>query len=192
MESFENILPQDIKLDPAVEYFRDEIDEIFDKNRQAYSDIIDPYSELHNDVVTMAKFADFCADIFADYDDQHDDMSRAVYRSICFANSVAKETLPGGYSCDLVGYMNERLQAVNSTEILITDVQEYLQYREGLDALIGYYAPEIDPSAQHHHVVELFSGMFFMLAERSTGQKYIQSQIDDLNPEDIINQTPPT
>lgn len=191
MERFENILPYETKLDPSVEYFRDEIDELFDDNRQSYQDLIDPYSELHNDVVVMAKFADFCGNIFADHQGQQDDISRAVYRSICFANIVAKETLPGGYSCNLVSYMNERLQAVNSTEVLITDVQEYLQYREGLDTLIGYYAPEIDPTGQHHHVVELFSGMVFMLAERSLGEQYIQSQIDDLNPEDIINQAPP-
>ena len=186
MESFENILPQDIKLDPSVEYYRDLIDELFEDNRLNYGDIIDPDKEIHHDIVKMAKFADICANLFADYDEQHDDVSRAVYRSICFANLVAEDTLPNNYRCDLTTYVSDRLQAAHSTEILITDVQEYLQHREGLDTLIGYYAPEIDPTGQHHHIVELFSGMVFMLAERSLGEQYIQSQIDDINPEDII------
>lgn len=99
MESFENILPQEYSLNQTVEFYREDLDELFEDNREAYGDIIDPNNEIRHDIVTMGKFADFCGGIFADSEDQQEDISRAVYRSICFADQVANDTLPGNYKC---------------------------------------------------------------------------------------------
>lgn len=189
MASFENILPRKQSLEALVMSYCDEIDERLEAILSTNGDIIEPNNEIHHDIVTTGRFADFCSQFFTDTKEQQPEVSSAIYRSICFAEQVTYMTRPENYQINLTGKINHYLQEYNSIDGLVTDTQSYLQHRDELDSLVTYYSPKIDPSSRHHHVVKVFTSMFFMLTERDISEQQVASQFDHITPEDIINYT---
>lgn len=168
----------------------DEIDEKLDNIRLASGDIIEPNNEIHHDIVSIGRLADFCSQFFAETKQYQAEVSAAIYRSICFAEQVTDMLIPQSYNCRQPDYINQAMRQYDSIDGLVADTRDYLNQRHEIDSLISYYSPYIDPTCRYQQVVETFSSMFFMLTERINGEQHIMSQIDYLTPEDIINKTP--
>lgn len=61
-----------------------------------------------------------------------------------------------------------------------SDTQFYLQHRPMLDALIGRYMPEIDPSLRHAPLAETVAALVFIQVEIGEKRKFITSETDKL------------
>lgn len=185
MESLEDVLPFEQSLEGNVADLREELAQLFETTKESNGDIIDADDEMRRDIVMLGKFSDIVGKIVARSEDEVVQASEAVYRSVCFAAAVSDGVLPSTYSCELLGYIQERTSDASDLSPIMEDSQQYLQYRPELDSLIGEYMPDIDRSGRYNHVAELFSTLVFMLSERSIGEQYLQANIDDISPSDF-------
>jgi len=187
MERMENMLTYDQSLEGGVAELRDEFDALVDQTRTKYGDILDPYHEAERDMIVLWEFSSKVGESIASDDDEQPVVRDAVYRAVCFATQIADEMLSEAYSYNLIKYIRERTDGTYAMGPIIEDSQEYLQSRPELDALLGYYMPEIDRSGQHNHVVETFAGIVLMLSERSIGEQQLASTVEDVAIDDFLD-----
>lgn len=188
MKSFENILAPEQSLEGQATDSRDQLDDYIDKVRTEHGDIIDPDGEMQHNIQDLGRFSRIMGSVLSrDSSDISETSSAndAVYRSICFAVQITEQLLPDSFDCELVAYSRERIASDDSLDGLVEDSQDYLQRRSELDALLGYYMPEIDRSGRYDHAVELFAATVFMLSERSAGQQYAAACFENMTVEDF-------
>lgn len=109
----------------------------------------------------------------------------AIYRSMIFALQVVediKSSPIGGLQLSdvLSGEDNESI-----VQSIHDQTSEYLSTRANIDALIGSFATEIDPSYKYEHHVETAAALMFMLCEREQGAKALRQRSQQSDPSDF-------
>ncbi len=152
-----------------------------EQTKQKYIDIIDHKAEFNSfeNLIVLHNIANLLSNTFSI--NPNDDPGRAaVYRTVCFFNQVTDIASCGNdFDFDFGDYLDELGLVEDVTKKINADAQEYLEIRPEVDAFIGYYAPELDPTrGRWIHLVETVGAIMFKIAERGIARAQIEAEID--------------
>lgn len=180
MEQYENLLPPDEQTDQHIALYWDELEAYFEENRaenaaqfgKSYDEIFDHQVELNELMQPQHawQYSYLLARHAEETGEPPYERIKTAYRANVFAGHMLNILAKGEpRTIESHGYF----EATNRFEDITADTQDYLSTRQYVDALIGYYMPEIDPGGQHNDFAETIAALNFMLHERREAQQLL-------------------
>ena len=189
MQSAEQFLPQDYQFSEVINVCHDDITCWLNSINEEWTDVIDPGVELERDFrvfekITLSLVKFFEAD--AEWSEEtHRQACVALYRSMMFGVQVADNLEVLTVQNLKIGEFLRQINTEEPERWLVETIGEYLSQRPAVDALIGEYMPELDPSGRLGYLAEIGAGVMFLLSERSYGEQYFAQAISEIDPQDF-------
>ena len=178
--NYEDLLPVDKSMNYAAELLLSHYDDYLAVIKDTYGSVIDLNTEILLFPVDIKKMSGVLSHLFLDTDPDKEAQS-TVYRSICFAMQTAWQFSDGNYGWNLEKYAHT-FSPQNSdevvSEIIRTQTTHYYEQRPALSKLVDKYVPDLSPDGRYVSLAEMVVGLFFMVGERSLGEKYFSDIMD--------------
>ena len=180
MPGLEHILPEEKKFNTVAHDYSELLYDYFQEIEEESGDILDPSFEtrfLSSDSYPQS-FATLSRLITPEDTSNPEENYQATYRGFVFGAQLADliSDAPTD-SFSLKHYFGDVPQE-ELGETIQTDVQEYLGKNPLLDATIGYYMPELDPTGKQAHIVETAAGLALRVAEDNLGRSLFYSELN--------------
>lgn len=116
----------------------------------------------------------------------------AVYRALLFAYQTMEHIHEDETALDVGAYLRHLINTCGEPpQAFAEEVHDYLADNPYVDAFISQFADDIDQGRNQLPAIELAAGMGFMLIERRYGERFVNSQFDSLEPEDLTTSLHP-
>lgn len=183
MRGPETIVPTEQRYDTTIHQHEAFIDDYITdcQERSATHDILDFDTEVRFLDERWSEFFFSLMMILDDSDKESGEVFAALQRGFVFGFQLADLTSDGPLSM-----APRRIASINDSNIkdaITSDVQEYLSNNQFVDAIIGKYMPELDPSGQNAALVETAAGLAFLLSEDAHGEQIFRNEIEELERE---------
>jgi hypothetical protein len=159
-------------LEVLAQQMGDDAANIFDEHLAAGGELIDIEFELqHPDIMVYATM--LTRVLFGC--EPSEDAKKTAYRAAHFAYLISEQFVqhPGIATSHYFG-KDETMEDLQLR--IFEDTQGYMQHRPMLDALIGRYMPEIDPSMRYAPLAETVSALVFIQIEIGEKNKFKENR----------------
>lgn len=181
MAGHEAILPTELSLDYTIEVLFEDIVKENDQRNEEYDDIIDIFNLPIADPIVVNECVEAIARPLANTEQDLNELTTAGARAMLFVAQTLRQTITVDYDLNISGYLYNMFGDGDFIDHIRQDTQDYLQTRPHIDALLGYFMHEIDPSGHRADFAESMGALLFLLAERNLGEQYWTSEIDSLS-----------
>lgn len=185
MIGVESILPPEETVESTVTEFAPMLHDYLDdvKARSPLGDVID-WSLASSTLATVYALADCMG---PGSPEEKDSLTRGMY----FARQVLAEIYcgeAGVLHLQTPGYFyDSSLQTGQIPDRIAQDAQEFLGGRPQVDALVGYYMPELDVHGRFAAHVEKASGFIFRLGETAVAERYLAERLEACTVQDFLS-----
>lgn len=151
-------------------------------------DIIDSHEELGVEFEKLYKLSEVMLHgALGDISETEEARGIGVfYRGLLFGVQLAAFIDNETKSFSIGNYFKGIESSTSVFEKFIDDTSEYLGERPALDAFLGRYMPEIDPTGMYNHLAEAGASFMLMLNERALAETYLQNTSQALTPDFFI------
>lgn len=173
-------------LEQLAKKYRPEIEIIFDERVEKGEGLIDDVFELQN--VGLKTATDAFSTFIIGHQDR--DAEAAAYRAVHFAFLLREQISTSSTPLRFYPYVRELArERIPIGDKAATDVEDYLQPRQALGALIMRYYPHIDTSGMFESVATTMAGLTLMQFDVDERNQYIDRLVSSELPHFNISTT---